>query len=344
MVWIIRTERLENITTSRKYKNKITEVIEHAETNNWLLELVDRAVDEHPENKDMRNARNLVKAEYESSASNSEESQNGQHSGRTERLPQLPNGPGAGAFAIPTSRRQNANQTVFYRKIKATSDVDLRHIVDPYSTYVSGNEDHRSTHVHVFFWVPNSGAIGSKRDGQFQSATAVCCLSRSQLVEQLRSKLGTDLLETCVEKCTSLRNEEKEQLFPAIGEAIRDCFMVCITVPELVLSVGKQRPDLAHQSLVSVTLSPVLETHRRLDFEKASIYLAKVGGDKGDKALLSSVKASAKCSFGKRAFSVTWGDEVFSDQVAIMVARQCSWAVKRFFNSGDEKWISAIKN
>jgi len=138
-------------------------------------------------------------------------------------------------------------------------------------------------------------------------------------------------------------NEEREQVLSCMGYVLKDCLLVAVAFPEVILRVGQKRPQLAYQAMADLFLFPLLDLHRRFLFEELDIHLGRVG-EKMDGDLQRLSKQGLKSLFPKKGTAEIHLVEPKSDQeVLVWFSRVLSWAVGAYYNSGKPKWIHFLE-
>jgi hypothetical protein len=194
--------------------------------------------------------------------------------------------------------------------------------------------------VTASIWLPVTEYLRHAEIQLFTPVTAICVPSTEVVMRRFQHatrNMGQRALHLPPRK---MRNEEKERLLTAIGLSLPDSFVISVTVPSLVLAIGKTRPDMAYEALVNLFVLPLVALHRRLGVESLAIRMTHVADESA--SLLKFTKRAVKAVYGKTRLSDV---ELVSrdDDAMLGMARLISWAVGTMHNAGTVRWIRLLE-
>lgn len=231
----------------------------------------------------------------------------------------------------------------FYTKIKATGVLDLRSVTNPYEDLVDATDfggSERLRAVHCYLWLPSTEYIRGMHQ-PFIPAAAICTPDPSHAIAVFEKQLRGTMISTLDEIAPrKMLNHEREHFLVAMREALKDCFVVAVTVPEIILEPTRTKWILAYQTFVNVFLLPLVEMHRRLRFPEFHVKLAKVGD--ADASVIKLAKGAVRsCYRQKGTMSVDLATHPMARRFASM-ARLFAWAVSKAHNSDNSRWVSML--
>lgn len=230
-----------------------------------------------------------------------------------------------------------------HTKLTADGILDIGALTNPYADLYDPTDyqiEHDSS-VHMFIWFPRTEVLRQRRE-RFTPAAAICTLEPQRTFQTLQGLLTPEQMTALDIPPRRLRPEEKNFLFSAIGTALRDCFVLVVTLPDLVLGVERSKPEVAYQAMIDLFFLPLLGVHRRLGIERASARFFKVG-DK-DNYILKTAKRSAKgCYVRRDCVDVGFTGSDHGSEALGKVARLLAWAVGHYYNHDDQKWLAKIE-
>jgi len=233
-----------------------------------------------------------------------------------------------------------------YDKITAQRLLYLDHSMNPYRVLSDPTDPYPgeyTTKVSICLWFPGTQYLRSAQLQPFTPVAAICTLDPMRTIDALREYLQPlSLINQLALPVGKMRNEEKERIFTAMATALSDCFIVAVTITDLILGVGRSNLEMAYQAIINIFLLPLLTCHKSLHIEKLNIYLCSVG-EKND-ILIRFVKKAVRISYPKSG--TTSVDFVRNKDDWILLShmtRIIAWAIGSFHNSGNQKWISLLE-
>lgn len=192
----------------------------------------------------------------------------------------------------------------------------------------------KSLNAHL--WLPSSEYLATS---PFQEYTPLACVISP----------GTDAVVTTLQTAipfgielppNKVRNEDKVKIYATLASAFADSFIAAITLPKLMLNVGRNRPELAYQAMLNLFLLPLLEMHRLMHVERMNLYFAPLGAC--TKPVVAIAKRMAKGVYMRGGFATA---DVAPSQslIVIQAIRFIAWAVGASHNSNNDTWISLLE-
>jgi hypothetical protein len=255
----------------------------------------------------------------------------------------FPGGPAPADSLIESHSRKR----FVHGKVTAHGLLDLSPLLSPYAALPDATDPivDKGPHASVFayLWFPTSQYIRSPVLQTFTPVAAICLTDPETAVGRLKAALGDNALAKVNIPPGRMRNEEKEDALLAVASALHDSFVAAVTVPDLIIAAGRNRPDVAYQAMIDLFLLPLIETHRRLEFAQFHLRIASVGDSTA--VLLASAKRALKAGYAKKGSStVEIASEAQADlHLLFWAARIVAWAVGAFYNSGHDKWVSLLE-
>jgi TIR domain len=242
----------------------------------------------------------------------------------------------------PHSRSPN----LIFAKMSSRWLLESEQHVNPYRVFFEATDsftEETSARVHTAVYLPGYKYISGSPLQAFTPAAAICTVSVREFVERIRVVLGDRLRELTSHAPSSLRNDQREEVFEALASASKSSLLIGVSFPEIVLRIGRRRPELAYQAMADLFLFPLLEVHRRFTFEELDIHLSRIGNE-GGPLLISILKKGLRAVFPKKdSASVRYIDPGTPEEVLAWFARALAWAVGVFHNADNPKWISLLE-
>ena len=196
--------------------------------------------------------------------------------------------------------------------------------------------------VYASVWVPGVQTLARSPLQPLTAVTAICTFNPVKVVDDFFTCPEHPGVTIPLVAPSQLRNEEKERLMRATSYALRDSLVVAVTIPALMLGVGRANPDVAYQAIADLLLLPILETHRKLQFQQFHAHISDVG--EANKGLQGIVKRVIRCAFPKKG---CWGAEIVARDSIFSsldyMGRLIAWAVGAFYNSGKSRWLQILR-
>ena len=231
-----------------------------------------------------------------------------------------------------------------HTKISSKGLLELEHYTNPYSEFRDPTDSYDispTSTVYAFAWLPTSMYLKSSQLQQLTPVAAICTVEPKLVLNAFRSNLDASLMSQFEKPPSKLRNEEKEIIITAMAKSLSECFLLGVSIPSLVLGIGKNKPKLAYQAITNIFLVPLLQMHKNQGFEQFHIKLSRVGDESA--ALLSFTKTVLKASYPqKNSSSADFIDEKEDQIVFERMARFLAWAVGAFYNSGNPRWVEML--
>jgi hypothetical protein len=196
--------------------------------------------------------------------------------------------------------------------------------------------------VTTFLWLPRSEVLSARQLEPYTPVAAICSASPSEAADIFYHLLEPQQRGALILPPRKLRNEEKEYLLIAAARALRECFVLAVTIPDIFLGAERPQPETAYRAMINLFFSPLLTMHKRLGVERFHARFANVGPK--DNLLVQLAKKSVKACYPKKlSASVDFaGTEQHGDTFTNM-ARLLAWAVSHYYNHGDSKWIDLFE-
>jgi hypothetical protein len=232
-------------------------------------------------------------------------------------------------------------------KVTTHGLLDLTPPLSPYAVFRDATDpivdSERRSNIFAYLWFPTSQYIRSSPLQALTPVAAICVTNPEASVERLKAALSEKAVTMADIPPSRMRNEEKEDALMAVSAALHDSFIAAVTVPDLIIAVGRNRPDIAYQAMIDLFLLPLIETHRRLDFVQFHARIASVGDSTA--LLVASAKKALKASYTKKGSGSVEieGDQQGDLNLLFRAARIVAWAVGAFYNSGHDKWVSLLE-
>lgn len=201
--------------------------------------------------------------------------------------------------------------------------------------------DEPNKEVKCFLWLPRTEVMRSSQLAPLIPIAAICTVDPQAALARLKALMGPERISTVDHPPRRLRNEEKTLLFHAIGDALQDCLVQAVLIPDLYLGLNRSgSEEIAYQSMLNLLFLPLLGAHKRLGFQRFSAYFLNIG--KKDSTLLALAKKTARSCYTRDCVSISLaGDDSCADTMG-KIARLVAWAVGHYHNSGDRRWLDEL--
>src|SRR6185295_199687 len=232
-------------------------------------------------------------------------------------------------------RQEEPTRNLIHAQLTARGLVDVDFSSNPYGLYLDATDDvsaMKGKRVHASVWLPGPQYLRSSNLEKFTTAAAICVTNPTEVVSRSKTYLEASFPRLLGKLPSNMLNEEREQVLSCMGYVLKDCLLVAVAFPEVILRVGQKRPQLAYQAMADLFLFPLLDLHRRFLFEELDIHLGRVG-EKMDGDLQRLSKQGLKSLFPKKGTAEIHLVEPKSDQeVLVWFSRVLSWAVGAYYN------------
>jgi TIR domain len=193
--------------------------------------------------------------------------------------------------------------------------------------------------ITLVLYFPDTDYLKSSPLKRFTAVTAICCLKSEQIAADFLQMTTAQKLDLS-KPANATHPADRERIFSAISAALGGTFVVSMAVPAALLKAGRKRPEISYQALCNMFLVPLVELHNRLEWRQIHLRPMSVGSC--TPKLESLVRTTLREVYPKKGGSTA---EIIGEnqpELAILgkMARYLAWAVERFYNSNDEKWLA----
>ena len=232
-----------------------------------------------------------------------------------------------------------------HTEISVKGWLDIDQFSNPYASLSDPTDPFDSENissVYMFLWVPNTQYLRSSQIRPLTPSAAICTVHPDLVTKSFLNNLEKRIFEKIENPPRKLRNEEKELILIAMGKALANCFVVAVAIPDIILGIGKRKPELAYQAITNLFVLPLMMQHKRIGVEELHVRLARVG-EKGS-SFIQYIKSTLRaCYPRKESCSVDFSVDMKDWYLLKRMARMLSWAVGSYYNSGNPHWISIFE-
>ena len=228
-------------------------------------------------------------------------------------------------------------------KLTASGFLDLELPTDPYAETYDPTDQNDSTcprRVFAALYLPSIERIRAPTPSAIP-ATAICTVDPELVLSRIQqvSKRAVTLLS---EKPRLMGDAAKEELIHALGHGLRESFVAAVTIPSIVLGIGRRKPELAYHAILDLFLFPLLEMHRRIGFDEFSLWLPEIDNAqiKKEDAILKIAKQGVRTLFPNRRNKV---DLVSNNQFWHTFAKMAKFLTWVINYSGDKDWFPLLR-
>jgi hypothetical protein len=233
------------------------------------------------------------------------------------------------------------------QKITEGGLINLSSVSYPYTLAHDPTEfdDMISVAQNIFctLWLPSTQYIKSPLQN-FTCVVATCFENPKDIVKVIYENMREETFNNMMRlQHTKLRNEEKEEIFRAIGKAFSTSFVIAASLPKAMLQVGRENPIVAYTTVLDILLLPTLQMNERFNIKHIDVTMPKIG-DASSK-LLSMAKRITKAVYNKKgSYSVGFYNDLDESTVIGQACKLIAWAVNVAHNSGSTKWIMELNS
>lgn len=269
--------------------------------------------------------------------------------GKPSSSPSFPGGSSGQPVVFPGSSSVGSSDILFATRgfvcarLTASGLLDLDLPENPYVDALDPSDDSQGRRLRVFaaLWLPSVEYVQAPMH-KLTPVASVCTLDPERVLGRAQ-EVSRRFVELLSDKHPrDMRNDCKEEIIAAMGYALRDSFVAAVTIPSIVLGVGRKEARMGYQTILDLFLFPLLETHCQIGFREFHIYLPSVGDiDSRGSVLKIAKRMIAALSTARRGTRGTV-DFVSQDPVwlaFVHMARFLTWMAGAYYNHRNEKWL-----
>jgi hypothetical protein len=234
-------------------------------------------------------------------------------------------------------------------KLTANGLLDLEMPQNPYGDALDPSEHGvlgEHLEVALALWLPSAEYIRSPMQ-RLTPVSAICTLDPERVLRRAR-EVSPNFAEIIAEKMPrDMRNDVREEVIAAMGYGLRGSFVAAVTIPSIVLGVGKKDAKMGYQTILDLFLFPLLETHCQIGFRKFHICFPSLDDITCRASIIKVAKrmVAALCSARRgTAGTVDFASSSTSRLAFINMARFLTWMAGAYYNHRNEKWLLLFRD
>ncbi|HEX4966129.1 MAG TPA: toll/interleukin-1 receptor domain-containing protein [Thermoanaerobaculia bacterium] len=256
--------------------------------------------------------------------------------------------PGSQTPQIHSSHSVLVSRGFVCARLTANGLLDLEMPENPYGDALDSSEHGKlgkRSEVGLALWLPSVEYIRSPMQ-RLTPVAAVCTLDPERVLRRACEALPS-FAEILADKLPrDMRNDVREEVIAAMGYGLRDSFVAAVTIPSIVLGVGKKDAKMGYQTILDLFLFPLLETHCQIGFRQFHICFPPLEDIAYRGSILKIAKRMvAALSSARRgtAGTVEFASPNTSWLTFINMARFLTWMAGAYYNHRNEKWLLLFK-
>ncbi|WYD79655.1 MAG: hypothetical protein V8K32_10090 [Candidatus Electrothrix gigas] len=242
------------------------------------------------------------------------------------------------------------NIKFYHRKILDHSKFSIDEFQNPYiASYDSTEIEDKYISidsVDIYLHLPNVNQIAAVYQREFTPISAICTMNSYNILNKVKNILTNTELQHLNTVPLNISPALKKKIIRGLPSALSKSFLVSFVFPKLFLAAGRKNSDIIYQTMISLMLIPLIESHKRIEINQFNIYLPEVGGEK-EKKIESFVKKALRacnCMGRNNNNKIYFSKDDSHAKIIVSLSRFFAWTVARKYNNNDTLWIDEIQN
>lgn len=255
---------------------------------------------------------------------------------------------GSFSFNISSLQKSPILPKFISQKIKKNELFDLSSVnyLHGFSTDSAELEEYKN--IFCTLWLPHSRNISYLKSQEYYVIVAICFCDINEVLDKLSIKHHNSIFKIKNNPISESNYtiEEKKEIFQIIGSVFSKSLITAAVLPSSMLDFENNTIFL-YDEMLKILLLPIVKMNIKYPLNNFNLRLSKVVDKYQKQKEIQNLEQTARKiikSYNRNySFSVEVIDEQGSFQIIEEICQAIAWAVKRAYNSNDERWIKELE-